>query len=57
MNPPVVPPCLACEGRCVAHDVVDLEDGRQRLHRTVCPMCRGRGVIDYANLPVKENSD
>lgn len=50
-RPPIVAPCLACQGRCVAHDVVDTEDGTRRLHRTVCPSCEGRGVLDYANLP------
>lgn len=54
-NPPVVAPCLACQGRCCAWDVIHEEDGGQRLHRTVCPMCKGQGVIDYANLPLKKD--
>lgn len=54
-NQPVIAPCLTCQGRCVAHDEVFLDDGTRRLHRTVCPSCQGKGVLDYANGPVTKN--
>lgn len=44
--------CLACKGRGVATDTIHNEDGTRLIHRTVCPACRGKGVVDILRGPI-----